>query len=214
MLALPLDWAHGVGRPWGAPLQYPSLLHWRRPLSGICRRSATCQTLRTDQPPRRILRFEGARRQGWLAAFFSTNAPHVAQVTKQLLWPNFRYRDESDITTVCFTLNAEYDTPEVLNKYVERNTRYNGFQGKWQFLTGEQNRIDSIISESFMIERDPVDPDNIATLWLVDSKGFLRGVTMPHPRTPLRTPSKTLHCFKRKWTKLLTPRKETRGTHG
>ena len=112
----------------------------------------------------------------WLAAFFSTNAPHVAQVTKQLLWPNFRYRDESDITTVCFTLNAEYDTPEVLNKYVERNTRYNGFQGKWQFLTGEQNRIDSIISESFMIERDPVDPDNIATLWLVDSKGFLRGV--------------------------------------
>ena len=34
----------------------------------------------------------------WLAAFFATDAPHVAQVTKQLLWPNFRYRDESDIT--------------------------------------------------------------------------------------------------------------------
>ena len=25
----------------------------------------------------------------WLAAFFATDAPHVAQVTKQLLWPNF-----------------------------------------------------------------------------------------------------------------------------
>ena len=57
----------------------------------------------------------------------------MAQVTKQLLWPNFRYRDESDITTVCFTLDAEHDTPEVLAKYVQRNTRYNGFDGKWQF---------------------------------------------------------------------------------
>ena len=27
-----------------------------------------------------------------------------------------------------------------------------------------------------MIERDPSDPNNIATLWLVDSKGYLRGV--------------------------------------
>lgn len=112
----------------------------------------------------------------WLAAFFSTNAPHVAQVTKQLLWPNFRYRDESDITTVCFTLNAAHDTPEVLAEYVERNTRYNGFEGKWQFLTGNQADIDAIIAESFMIQRDPSDPDNIATLWLVDSEGYLRGV--------------------------------------
>jgi hypothetical protein len=30
----------------------------------------------------------------WLAAFYSTEADHVAQMTKQLLWPNFRYRDE------------------------------------------------------------------------------------------------------------------------
>jgi protein SCO1/2 len=112
----------------------------------------------------------------WLAAFFSTNSPHVAQVTKQLLWPNFRYRDESDITTVCFTLDAAHDTPEVLAQYVERNTRYNGFDGKWQFLTGEQADIDAIIAESFMIQRDPSDPNNIATLWLVDSKGYLRGV--------------------------------------
>jgi len=112
----------------------------------------------------------------WLAAFFSTNGEYVAQITKQLLWPNFRYRDENDITTVCFTLDAVHDTPEVLARYVERNTRYNGFDGKWQFLTGVQEDIDRVISESFMIQRDPSDPNNIATLWLVDSKGYLRGV--------------------------------------
>lgn len=112
----------------------------------------------------------------WLAAFFSTNGDHVAEFTKQLLWPNWRYRDESDIFTVCFTLDAEHDAPEVLQAYVNRNTRYNGVPDKWQFLTGDQSAIDSLIAESFMIQRDPDDPNNIATLWLVDAEGFLRGV--------------------------------------
>lgn len=112
----------------------------------------------------------------WMAAFFGTDAPHVAQVTKQLLWPNFRYRDEGDIAVVCFSLNPEYDTPEVLAEYVERNTRYNGFDGKWQFLTGAPEEIDRLVAEDFMIQRDPEDPNNVATLWLVDAEGFLRGV--------------------------------------
>ena len=112
----------------------------------------------------------------WIAAFFGTDAPHVAQVTKQLLWPNFRYRDEDDISVVCFTLNPEHDTPEVLNDYVQRNTRYNGFDGKWQFPTGDQEDLDRLVSEDFMIQRDADDPYNVATIWLVDAEGFLRGV--------------------------------------
>lgn len=112
----------------------------------------------------------------WLAAFFSTDAPHLAEFTKQLLWPNWRYRNEDDIFTVCFTLNAAHDTPAVLKEYVERNTRYNGVPKKWQFLTGDQAEIDALIAESFMIERDPADPGNVATLWLVDAEGLLRGV--------------------------------------
>lgn len=112
----------------------------------------------------------------WLAAFYATNAPHVAQMTRQLLWPNFRYRDEEDIAIVCFTLDAEHDSPELLLDYVERNVRYNGAPDKWQFLTGSQDHIDQIIGDSFLIQRDESDPDNIATLWLVDDKGYLRGV--------------------------------------
>ena len=112
----------------------------------------------------------------WLAAFYGTDAPHVAQVTRQLLWPNFRYRDEGDIVVVSFSLSPEHDTPEVLQEYVERNTRYNGFAGKWQFLTGEAEDIDRVVTEDFMIQRDPEDPNNVATIWLVDTEGFLRGV--------------------------------------
>ena len=112
----------------------------------------------------------------WLAAFYGTDAPHVAQVTRQLLWPNFRYRDEGDIVVVSFSLSPEHDTPEVLQEYVNRNTRYNGFTGKWQFLTGEPEDIDRVVSEDFMIQRDPDDLNNVATIWLVDTEGFLRGV--------------------------------------
>ncbi len=112
----------------------------------------------------------------WIASFYGTNAPHVAQMTKQLLWPNFRYRDESDIATVCFTLDATHDQPDVLKTYVDQNTRYNGSIGKWQFLTGNQSEIDALIEESFMIQRYSTDLNNVATLWLVDAKGYLRGV--------------------------------------
>lgn len=122
--------------------------------------------------------FDSQRLKGkvWLAGFYATNAPHVAEFTKQLLWPNWRYRDEDDIFTICFTLDAAHDTPAVLSEYVARNTRYNGSPDKWQFLTGDQAAIDELIAESFMIQRDAAEPNNIATLWLVDAEGYLRGV--------------------------------------
>ena len=122
--------------------------------------------------------FSSAELRGkvWLAAFYGTDAPHVAQVTRQLLWPNFRYRDEGDIVVVSFSLSPVHDTPEVLQEYVNRNTRYNGFTGKWQFLTGKPEDIDRVVSEDFMIQRDPNEPNNVATIWLVDTEGFLRGV--------------------------------------
>ena len=36
--------------------------------------------------------------------------------------------------------------------------------------------IDRLVSEDFMIQRDADDPNNVATIWLVDAEGFLRGV--------------------------------------
>ena len=112
----------------------------------------------------------------WISAFFSTNSKHVGKTTRQLLWPNFRYRDVEGINIVCFSLDPENDTPEVLNEYVEQNTRYNSVKDKWQFLTGDKTEIDKVIAEDFLIQRDPEDPNNIATLWLVDKNGYLRGV--------------------------------------
>ena len=117
----------------------------------------------------------------WLAAFYGTDAPHCADFTKSLLSPNFRYRDEEDVAIVCFSLSPEHDTPEVLKPYVEVNSRYNGFDGKWQFLTGSESEINRVVEEEFMInDRDPNDPNNIATVWLVDTRGYLRGYYYPN----------------------------------
>ncbi len=112
----------------------------------------------------------------WIAAFFSTGAEHAGMTTKQLLWPNFRYRDVEGINIICFSLDPFHDTPEVLSEYVHMNTRYNSIEDKWQFLTGDLDEIDRLIEEDFMIQRDKEEPNNIATLWLVDADGYLRGV--------------------------------------
>ena len=113
----------------------------------------------------------------WLVAFMTTDtttSPQLAAFTQQLLWANWRYRDEPDVGLLCLTLDAENDTPEKLRAYVERNERYNRFPDKWRFLTGNPTVIDSIVTTGLGVPRDTADPFNIATLLLLDDKGYVR----------------------------------------
>lgn len=138
----------------------------------------------------------------WIAAFFATNSKHVGKTTRQLLWPNFRYRDVEGINIVCFTLDPEHDTPEVLSEYVRLNTRYNGVDDKWQFLTGDKVEIDRVISDEFLIQRDSEDPNNIATLWLVDEDGYLRGVYHAASEDALRDATEDIALLKKEMDNL------------
>ncbi|MDB4787506.1 SCO family protein [Flavobacteriales bacterium] len=113
----------------------------------------------------------------WLVAAMTTDtttSPQLAAFTQQLLWANWRYRDEPDVGLLCLTLDAVHDTPKRLQDYVEQNERYNRFPDKWRFLTGDQKAIDRIIGEGLGIPRDPADPFNVATLLLIDDKGYVR----------------------------------------
>ncbi len=107
----------------------------------------------------------------WLAAFYSTNSPHIRKITGRLLWPNFRYRAKKDIAIVSFSLEPEHDTPEVMKAYIDQMTQYNDHDGKWHFLTGSRENMYNYIREGFLID----DPVNTATLFLVDTEGHLRG---------------------------------------
>lgn len=107
----------------------------------------------------------------WLASFYSTNNKYIGKITKRLLWPNFRYRNEEDIYQVSFSMDTEYDTPEVLKTYIDDATKYNQFEGKWQFLTGDQEKIHELIRSGF----EHQDLENTSVVFLVDTEGFVRG---------------------------------------
>lgn len=130
----------------------------------------------TDQSGRTVNR-DSLSDTFWLVACMTTDTastPFLAQLTQQLLWANWRYRDEPDVGLLCLTLDARHDTPERLHDYVVRNERYNRFPDKWRFLTGNQTVLDSIISVGLGIPRDSADPFNVGTLLLVDDRGFVR----------------------------------------
>lgn len=105
----------------------------------------------------------------YLAAFFSTNSPFIAKISKRLLTANFRYRDEADISIVCFSTDPSSDSPETLSRF----TRELKVQvPKFVFLTAtDSTDLYGFIRDKFLIE----DPVNTATIWLVDGKGHLRG---------------------------------------
>jgi protein SCO1/2 len=107
----------------------------------------------------------------WMASFYSTNSPHIRKITARLLWPNWRYRGESDIAIVSFTLDPEHDTPKVLKDYVEQMTAYNDFDGKWQFLTGERDTLFNYLNSAFELN----DPELNAFMYLIDTEGHIRG---------------------------------------
>jgi cytochrome oxidase Cu insertion factor (SCO1/SenC/PrrC family) len=85
---------------------------------------------------------------------------------------NFKYRNEPDIVIVCFSTNSDYDKPNLLKPYVEANTRYNKFPGKWQYLTGNQEAMNALIRNGFLVE----DLKNEAIFRLIDDKGQIRGL--------------------------------------
>lgn len=107
----------------------------------------------------------------WLATFYATNSPAIKNITKQLLWVNFNYRKENDIALVTFTLDPEYDTPEVLLEYGEQLIKYNESKQNWQFLTGDPKKLDDLIKNGFLFD----DVENTTVMWLVDDQGHLRG---------------------------------------
>lgn len=106
----------------------------------------------------------------WLAAFYNLSDPNLDKITERLLSVNFKYRFESDIRIVVFSTDCTGDLDK-LKSYSDQNTRYNGFDGKWTMLTGDQNAMQSYIRNGFLIE----DLSNEARFQLVDPNGQIRG---------------------------------------
>lgn len=107
----------------------------------------------------------------WVAACYSTADEHISQITERLLNINFKYRSEPDIAIVVFSTQCEKDSFAVAKAYVDQNTKYNSFAGKWKMLTGNQEAMQGYIRNGLLIE----DLSSQAIFKLIDADGHIRG---------------------------------------
>lgn len=107
----------------------------------------------------------------WVAACYSTADEHISQITERLLNINFKYRSEPDIAIVVFSTHCDQDPPAVAKAYVDQNTKYNAFPGKWKILTGNQEAMQGYIRNGLLIQ----DLSSQAIFKLIDADGHIRG---------------------------------------
>ena len=73
---------------------------------------------------------------------------------------------------VSFTVNPDYDTPEVLKKYAQR---FDADVGSWSFVTGKYEQIQELIVEGFKMGDVEEIVFHSTRFALVDHEGNLRG---------------------------------------
>jgi protein SCO1 len=108
----------------------------------------------------------------WVAAFYSLSDTNAAKITERLLNVNFKFRNRREISIVAFSTHPDLDTPSALTGYVDQVNKYNIEKGKWQFLTGQKDVINSFMRNAFLIE----DIRKEAIFRLVDHNGQIRGL--------------------------------------
>lgn len=117
----------------------------------------------------------------WVAAFVFTRCtgpcPRITSTMREL---QQRLRDTS-VRMVSFTVDPEWDTPEVLREYANAA---GADKDRWLFVTGDEKVIYELIRRSFLspVERAPVNEAVIGMhvshrtqLVTVDAKGRIRG---------------------------------------
>ena len=99
--------------------------------------------------------------QWWIADFIFTNCTTVClPMTANMAELQSRMKDQNlDVQLVSFSVDPDYDTPEVLKKYGER---YQADFGNWSFLTGyDFQTIKELSIKSFKnLVKEPLEGDN------------------------------------------------------
>ncbi|PZX55992.1 protein SCO1/2 [Algoriphagus ratkowskyi] len=110
--------------------------------------------------------------------FFFTSCPSICpKMSSEMERVNDMFRNEDQVQIMSISIDPTYDTPEILNEYAQK---YNGVAGKWDFLTGDVEKIYNLAKCGFMIPTidglgvpdDFVHSDKFV---LVDELGRIRG---------------------------------------
>ncbi|MEX0655641.1 MAG: SCO family protein [Phycisphaeraceae bacterium] len=118
----------------------------------------------------------------WIANFIFTRCPSICPMVTGRMADIQRTLEQEDrlddVRLVSFSVDPQHDTPEVLREYGERfNARFE----RWQFLTGDHNRIWRLIEDGFLLHvaeapEDPAMPIMHSDKFvLIDRDGRIRG---------------------------------------
>lgn len=127
----------------------------------------------------RTISLDDLRGSMFIADFIFTRCAGTCPVmSRQMQVLQKEFVNDADIRLVSITVDPEYDTQEVLQKYAEL---YGARPGKWIFLTGEKSSIHSLAQKGFRLGVSEeggtaAEPIIHSTKFvLVDMQGRIRG---------------------------------------
>jgi len=146
----------------------------------------TCQTVQRDLPvlgqvhdfnlfDEKGKEFSLSKLQGdiWIANFFFTTCGDICPVmSKNMASLHRSFALVDDVTQVSITVNPEFDSSDVLQKYAEK---YKANTSKWHFLTGTRGQITELAVESFKMGSIEEPVFHSSKFALVDRRGSIRG---------------------------------------
>jgi len=113
----------------------------------------------------------------YLVEFFFTTCPTICpRMNSNLVQIQNNFDGIDNFGVASFTINPNYDTPEVLKTYAEK---YGITNPNWHLLTGEQDAIYKLANEGFNLytaEDESVEGgfEHSGNFALIDKNGFIR----------------------------------------
>lgn len=117
----------------------------------------------------------------WVADFIFTRCPGPCKVLSGHLAALHReFAAADDVRFLSFSIDPEFDTPEVLRDYAGR---YQADPERWWFLTGDPGEMQRLIAKGFLLPVTPQEPGkeeeeglfiHSTRLMLVDKEGRIR----------------------------------------
>lgn len=108
--------------------------------------------------------------------FFSTCPTICPRMNKNLIQIQNTFKDFEDFGVASFTINPDYDTPEILKNYAEQ---YGVTNPNWHLMTGDKEAIYKLSNEGFNLYT--AEEENVAggfehsgNFALIDKNGFIR----------------------------------------
>ncbi|WP_406685014.1 SCO family protein [Seonamhaeicola sp. MEBiC1930] len=113
----------------------------------------------------------------YVIEFFFTTCPTICpRMNRNLVKIQSEFNDFEDFGVASFTINPDYDTPEVLKAYADN---YGIINPNWHLMTGDKDAIYELANEGFYIyaaENKDVEGgfEHSGNFALIDKNGFIR----------------------------------------